>query len=269
MRGIRALTPALVPLALILAWQLAGSFGWLSRNVLPTPLEVVRAAERVTESGELAKHLAGSFRRAALGFVIGGSIGFLLDLLTGTSRIAERFLDTTVQMLRTVPHLALIPLVILWFGVGETAKVFLVALGVLFPIYLNTYHGIRSVDVGLIEMGRVYGLSRFGLFRRVLLPGALPSILVGVRYALGVMWLTLIVAETIAASSGIGYMAMNAREFLLTDIVVLSILLYAALGKIADTIARLLERWWLSWHPAHARAVANGSPVELSGVTTR
>ena len=145
-------------------------------------------------------------------------------------------------MLRNIPHLALIPLVILWFGIGEEAKLFLVALGVFFPIYLNTLHGVRNVDPQLIEMGRVYGMSGWTLFRKVILPGALPSIFVGLRYALGIMWLTLIVAETIAASSGIGYMAMQAREFMLTDVVVLSILIYALLGKLADSLARLLER---------------------------
>jgi sulfonate transport system permease protein len=154
-------------------------------------------------------------------------------------------------MIRNVPHLALIPLVILWFGIDESAKIFLVALGTLFPIYLNTYHGIRNVDPALVEMARSYGLSGFALFRQVILPGALPSILVGVRFALGFMWLTLIVAETISASSGIGYLAMNAREFLQTDVVVLAILLYAVLGKLADVAARGLERVWLRWHPAY------------------
>jgi len=138
-------------------------------------------------------------------------------------------------MIRNVPHLALIPLVILWFGIDETAKIFLVALGTLFPIYLNTYHGIRNVDPALVEMARSYGLSGFSLFRQVILPGALPSILVGVRFALGFMWLTLIVAETISASSGIGYLAMNAREFLQTDVVVLAIVMYAILGKLATS----------------------------------
>ena len=138
-------------------------------------------------------------------------------------------------MIRNVPHLALIPLVILWFGIDESAKLFLVALGVFFPIYLNTLHGIRTVDPQLIEMGRIYGMSNGELFRRVIFPGALPSIFVGVRFALGIMWLTLIVAETIAASSGLGYMAMQAREFMLIDVVVLSILIYALLGKLADS----------------------------------
>jgi sulfonate transport system permease protein len=157
-------------------------------------------------------------------------------------------------MIRNVPHLALIPLVILWFGIDEEAKIFLVALGVFFPIYINTLHGIRTVDNQLVEMGRTYGMSPATLFWRVILPGALPSIFVGLRYALGIMWLTLIVAETIAASSGIGYMAMQAREFLLVDVVVLSIVIYALFGKLADSAARLLERLCLSWHPAFQKA---------------
>ena len=165
---------------------------------------------------------------------IGGGIGFFLGILNGVSRAAEALSDSTLQMLRNVPHLAIIPLVILWFGIGEEAKVFLVAIGVFFPIYLNTFYGIRTVDKGLIEMARVYGLSQSALFYRVTLPGALPSILVGLRYALGIMWLTLIVAETISASAGIGYMTMNAREFLQTDVVLLGVLIYAALGKLAD-----------------------------------
>jgi sulfonate transport system permease protein len=252
----RALIPWVVPLLLLALWQLAGDAGWFTGRIIPTPAAVARAGVRLADSGDLSRHLGVSARRAGTGFLIGGLIGFALGLLTGASRGAERLLDGSLQMLRTVPHLALVPLVILWFGIEEGGKVFLVALGVLFPIYLNTYHGVRSVDPGLIEMGRVYGLGRWELFRRVLVPGALPSILVGVRYALGVMWLTLIVAETIAANSGIGYMALNAREFLLTDVVVLSVLLYALLGKLADLAARGLEWWLLPWHPAHARPTA-------------
>src|SRR5690606_34214681 len=139
---------------------------------------------------------------AITGLAIGGSIGFLLGLANGVSNRSERLTDTLLQMIRNVPHLALIPLVILWFGIDEVAKIFLVALGVFFPIYINTQHGIRTVDTQLVEMGRTYGMSHSELFWRVILPGALPSIFVGLRYALGIMWLTLIVAETIAASSG-------------------------------------------------------------------
>lgn len=245
------LAPWVLPALLLGVWQLAASSGWLSSRILPAPSAVAIAGWALLGSGELWQHLAISGWRAGIGFAIGGGLGLLLGFVTGLSTWGERLLDSSVQMIRNVPHLALIPLVILWFGIDESAKIFLVALGTLFPIYLNTYHGIRSVDAGLVEMARSYGLSGFALFRQVILPGALPSILVGVRFALGFMWLTLIVAETISANAGIGYLAMNAREFLQTDVVVLAILLYAVLGKLADVAARGLERAWLRWHPAY------------------
>lgn len=253
------LAPWALPLLLLAVWQLSVSAGWLSTRILPAPSAVIEAGVGLVRSGEIWTHLAISGWRAAIGFLIGGGIGLALGFITGLSKWGERLLDSSVQMIRNVPHLALIPLVILWFGIDESAKIFLVALGTLFPIYLNTYHGIRNVDPALVEMARSYGLSGFALFRQVILPGALPSILVGVRFALGFMWLTLIVAETISASSGIGYLAMNAREFLQTDVVVLAIVLYAVLGKLADLAARGLERAWLRWHPAYqvAREVRN------------
>ena len=256
LRGWRldSLTQWLMPLAVILLWQIAVSAGWLSTRILPAPSDVVEAGLRLARSGELARNMWVSFWRAAVGFAIGGGIGFAFGLANGVSKRCDSIFDSTLQMVRNIPHLALIPLVILWFGIDETAKIFLVALGVFFPIYINTQHGIRSVDPQLIEMGRTYGMTSTELFWRVLLPGALPSIFVGVRFGLGIMWLTLIVAETIAASSGIGYMAMQAREFLLLDVVVLSIVIYALLGKAADTVARLLERMCLSWHPAFQKA---------------
>lgn len=245
------LAPWALPILLVVVWQIASQTGLLSTRILPSPENIVITFWRLSASGELWQHLAISSWRAIVGFSIGGSIGLLLGLITGMSRWGERLLDTSVQMLRNVPHLALIPLVILWFGIDESAKIFLVALGTLFPIYLNTYHGIRNVDRGLVEMARSYGLSGWSLFVQVILPGALPSIMVGVRFGLGLMWLTLIVAETISANSGIGYLAMNAREFLQTDIVVVAIILYALLGKLADVSALLLERLWLRWHPAY------------------
>jgi len=245
------LVPWLLPLLLIVVWQIASQTGWLSTRILPAPEKIVTTFWQLTVSGELWQHLAISSWRALVGFAIGGSIGLILGLITGTSKTGERLLDTSVQMLRNVPHLALIPLVILWFGIDESAKIFLVALGTLFPIYLNTYHGIRNIDRGLVEMARSYGLSGWSLFIQVILPGALPNIMVGVRFALGLMWLTLIVAETISANAGIGYLAMNAREFLQTDVVVVAIILYALLGKLADVAALLLERVWLCWHPAY------------------
>lgn len=253
---INRISPWLLPIAIIAIWQLAVELGWLSSRTLPAPSAVLEAGWQLSSSGELWQHLAISSWRALLGFVIGGGIGLLLGLITGLSSWGEKLLDSTIQMIRNIPHLALIPLVILWFGIDESAKIFLVALGSLFPIYLNTYHGIKQIDQGLLEMSRSYGLSGFTLFKQVILPGALPSILVGVRFALGFMWLTLIVAETISANAGIGYLAMNAREFLQTDVVVFTIILYAILGKLADLVARTLERICLRWHPAYQLGVA-------------
>jgi len=241
----------IVPVLLLAAWQLISGIGWLPERILPEPWAVVRAAYRLAASGELWEDTEISAARALGGLAIGGGLGFALGLLTGLSRVAETALDSTLQMVRNVPPLAMIPLVILWFGIDEGAKLFLVALGVFFPIYLNTFHGIRSVDRDLIEMARSYGLTRWQLYRDVIFPGALPSILVGLRFSLGLMWVMLIVAETISASSGIGYMTMNAREFLQTDVVMVGILLYALLGKLADLVARGLERYCLRWHPSY------------------
>jgi sulfonate transport system permease protein len=244
------ITPWLVPFGLIVVWQILAQAGIITTRILPAPTQIVDAAIRLLQSGELVRNVGISLWRATIGFLIGGGIGLGLGVLNGVYVPAERLLDSSLQMIRNIPHLAMIPLVILWFGIGDQARIFLVTLGVFFPIYINTFHGIRSIDPNLIEMGRVYELSRRKLFWQIILPGALPNVLVGLRYALGLMWLTLIVAETIAANSGIGYMAMNAREFMQTDVVVLSILLYALLGKLADVAVRILERWWLPWHPS-------------------
>jgi len=246
----RGVVPWLLPLVLTAAWEAAARAGLLSARVLPAPSGIALAFWGALSDGTLPHHVAISAGRAFAGLAIGGGLGFLLGLLTGVLPWAEDILDSSLQMLRNIPHLAIIPMVILWFGIDEEAKIFLVAAGVLFPMYFNTFQGIRSVDRGLVEMGRVYGLSRLGLYARVILPGALPSVLFGLRYSLGIMWLTLIVAETISASSGIGYMTMNAREFLQTDMVLVGIIVYALLGKLADMVARWLERRTLSWNPA-------------------
>ena len=247
------LLPWLVPVLLIALWQMASSTGVLESRVLPAPTAVVTAFWELLLSGELWKHVQVSAGRAIIGLVIGGGLGLFLGLLNGSSKVASTLLDTTLQMIRNIPALALIPLVILWFGIDETAKLFLVAIGVFFPIYINTYHGIRSVDPQLIEMGKSYGLTRWQLYKNIILPGALPSILVGLRFALGLVWVLLIVAETISAQAGIGYMTVNAREFLQTDVVLVGILLYALLGKLADVLAVSLEKYLLRWHPGYQK----------------
>lgn len=246
----------LVPALLVVVWEVAARSGLLSPQVLPAPTKVLATAQELVQEGRLLSDLGVSLLRAAVGFAIGGLIGFSLGTLVGFSRLAEALVDRSVQMVRAIPFLALLPLVIVWFGVDEGGKVFLVALGVSFPIYINTVLGIRQVDPKLLELGRVTGLSNGTLVRRIVLPGALPSILTGVRYALATAWLALVVAETIATSSGIGFLAMDAREFLRTDVIVLAIVIYALIGISADGVTRWLERRFLAWHPNYARPKA-------------
>lgn len=235
-----------LPIGLIIIWYLATN-GGDSKFRFPTPQAVLNRGIGMLQTGELQSYILVSTKRALLGFLLGGMIGFLLGLFTGLSAKANIFLNTTIQMFRNIPVLAVIPLAIVWFGVGERLKIYLVAFGTFFPIYANTFHGIKSVDKDLIEMGKVYGLSKGKIFKRIIFPSALSSILVGVRLSLGIMWLVLIAAETVATDAGIGYMAMTARGLFQMDKVVLSILLYAILGKLSDVIAASLESTCLRW----------------------
>ncbi|MFD1704349.1 ABC transporter permease subunit [Methylopila henanensis] len=254
----RAASPALLalswaaPLILLVAWEALCRSGYVAPQILPAPSKVAQTAWKLAASGSLFHDLGVSLARAATGFAIGGSIGFSLGVAVGFSRIAEAAIDRSVQMIRAVPFLAALPLTIIWFGVGEAQKIFLVSLGVAFPIYINTILGIRQVDPKLLELARVQGLSGWATIRRIILPGALPSILTGVRYALAVAWLALVVAETVGAQAGLGFLAMDAREFLRTDVIILTIVIYAFIGAGSDSIARLLEKRLLAWHPNYA-----------------
>lgn len=241
------------PVLLLIVWEVASQSGKLPPYLLPAPSKVAATAYKLAVSGTLLHDLGISLLRASTGFLLGGGAGFALGVVVGSSRVAEAVIDRPVQMVRAIPFLALLPLVIVWFGVGEGEKVFLVALGVVFPIYVNTTLGIRQVDPKLLELGQVRELGRWQTVRRIILPGALPSILTGVRYALATAWLALVVAETIGAESGLGFLAMDAREFLRTDVIVLTVLIYAAIGVAADAITRGLERRLLAWHPNYAR----------------
>ncbi|WP_453955300.1 ABC transporter permease subunit [Bradyrhizobium sp. USDA 377] len=252
-RGLQLLS-WLAPVVLVVIWEWLAQAGWLSPQVLPAPSKVIRTAFKLATTGTLLNDLGVSLLRAAAGFAIGTAVGGGLGILVGFSKIAEAAIDRSVQMIRAIPFLAALPLVIVWLGVGETQKIFLVALGVTFPMYINTVLGIRQVDPKLLELGRVQGLSSIQLIHRIILPGALPSILTGVRYALATAWLALVVAETIGAQSGIGFLAMDAREFLRTDVIVLTIVIYALIGVAADGIARFLERRFLAWHPNYGAA---------------
>ncbi len=243
----------LTPLLVFVLWESASRLGWIRHQVMPPPSAVLATAWNMTLSGELPVHLGASLLRAAGGFFIGGLLGFALGVLTGFSPLAHALFDRVVQMIRAIPFLALLPLVIVWFGVDESGKIFLVSLAVFFPIYINTALGIRQIDPKLLEVARVTRLSRLETVRRIILPGAMPSVLTGVRYSLATAWLALVIAETLATSVGIGFLNTDAREFLQTDIILLTVIIYAAIGVGADAVARILERRFLAWHPNYAR----------------
>ncbi len=252
-RTVRHVPPAVRRLAstvlLIAIWQAGYAMGLISPRVLAPPSAIVQAAWTIILDGTLPHNLMISLGRVVVGLAIALGLGVPLALLSGLSRAGEDAVDAPLQMARTLPHLALVPLFILWFGIGETPKIALVALGSIFPIYLNLVAAIRGVDPKLIEAGRTLGLSHFAMIRHVILPGALPGFLVGLRYAVGVAWLSLVVGEQINADSGIGYMMMDARDFLRTDIILVGLLTYALLGLMGDQGVRLLERRALAWRP--------------------
>jgi len=240
---------SIAPVVLLVVWQLASQTGLLSAKILPAPSVVFEAGLSVFESGQLVDALLVSGQRALIGFSVGAALGIGFGVLAGLSRIGEYTVDPPLQMLRTIPLFGLIPLFIIWFGIGEEPKVYLIALGVAFPLYLNTFAAIRHLDPKLVELGDVLGLSRGERMRYLVIPGALPQILVGMRQSLGIAWLSLIVAEQINASAGLGFIVNNAREFLRTDIVIFGLLVYGVLGLVTDSIVRWLEKWALRWQP--------------------
>jgi sulfonate transport system permease protein len=243
----------LVPALVLLLWEAAARVGLIAPQVLPAPSSVVETAWNLAKNGDLFVHLGVSLLRAVAGFVIGGTVGLALGVLVGFSPLAQALLDRSIQMIRSIPFLAMLPLVIVWFGVGEAAKIFLVALAVLFPIYVNTMLGIRQIDPKLMELAKVTGLNWAAVVRRIILPGAMPSILTGVRYALAHAWLALVIAETLATTKGIGFLAMDAREFLQTNVILLTMVIYAVIGVVADALVRALESRFLAWHANYAQ----------------
>ena len=240
-------TRVIGPVALVAIWQLLSTAGVINTRTLPSPWQVIDTFGHLWGSGTLPQDLLVSLRRGAEGLVLGIVIGGVFGVLTGMWRLGERLFDPTVQMLRTVPFVALWPLLIVWFGIGEAPKVIMVAFACAFPIYINTYAGIRNVDTKLIESGRVVGLNSRSLLRSVVLPGALPQFLVGLRLAMGLAVVALVVAESINATSGIGYMMQNAEQFVETNVIMVGLVVYALIGLIADLLVRLLERAVLPW----------------------
>ncbi|HLU73021.1 MAG TPA: ABC transporter permease [Nonomuraea sp.] len=255
---IRGAPPAFVPrlaargrrligLTVLLAvWQIGASRGLLGAAT-PPPTQVLEAGAELIRSGELPVHLLASLERVAKGLSLGLTAGLLLGLAAGLFKVAEDVIDAPLQALRMLPHLALVPVFIIWFGIGETAKVALITIGPIFPLYINVFHGIRGVDERIVESARSCGVRGLALVRKVMLPGALPQILVGLRQSLGVGWLSLVVAEMTATTAGIGFLVTDAKEFLRTDVVFVVLVVYALLGLTTDLAVRAIERKTLGW----------------------
>ncbi len=233
----------------VLLWQVGSSSGIIPAAKLAAPTAIISAFWTLAVSGALWSDLIVSVGRVAAGFAIGITLGVGLALVVGLSRPGDFVLDPLLQMFRTLPYLGMTPLLILWFGIGEAPKIALVAFASVFPVYMTLLGGIRAIDPKLIEAARVFGLGRWETIREVILPGSLAPALVGVRYALGAAWLSLVVGEQINADRGIGYMIMDARDFLRTDIIVVGLLLYAILGLGTDAIVRQIESRALAWRP--------------------
>jgi len=242
---------AALPAAVIALWQIAGDAGWIDPFFLPTPLSILEAFRDLFISGDLGRHLGVSVRRAAVGFLFGGGLGLILGLLAGFNRNAEYVLDPSMQMLRMIPHLAIAPLVILWFGFGETSKIILIAKGAFFPLYINTLAGIRGVDDKLVQVARILEFGRRKRLSLLMIPAAMPGILLGLRLSLALAWLGLVVAELLGSTEGVGFLINTAKQNGTTENIFVGIVIFAVVGKLLDSFVRLLERRLLRWRDSY------------------
>ena len=243
---------AISPIALLVIWQLTNTFDLVSSQKLPPPTQVVSEAYTLVTThsaayGTLQGALLASLQRMALGFAVGAGVALLFAIVAGLSRWGEETLDPLMQMVRTLPLFGLVPVFIVWFGIGQLPKILLIAIGAAIPLYLNTFSGIRGVDSRLGELARSLGLTRWETLRHVVLPGALPQALVGLRQSLGVAWLALVVAEQVNTNSGLGFMINQATQFLQNDVIFVALLVYTILGLLTDWLVRILERRALRW----------------------
>lgn len=244
-RWFRIVGGALLPLALLLSWQVVSTGGIVPVSMLPSPEMVVTAAIDLAQRGLLGLYVAISAQRVLIGFAIGALIGLALAAIVGLSRLGDILLAPTLGALRTVPSLAWVPLLILWFRIGEESKIILIAIGAFFPVYTVVAAALRHVDRNLLEVGRSFGLHGFALFRTVQLPAVVPSVMSGLRLALAQAWLFLVAAELIAASMGLGFLLSDSGNNGRIDRIFLAIILLALLGKLSDSLLKVLEKWGL------------------------
>lgn len=252
----KALTLALrfsVPLLILLAWAVGSASHVIAENVLAPPWAVLESAWKLAESGVLWHHLSVSFSRAGLGLLLGGGIGLWLGIVAGLSKLGEELIDPTLQMVRAVPFLALIPLLIVWFGIGESSKIILIAAGAAKPMYLNAFGGVRNVDPKIIEAAKIFGLSRWRMITEIHFPAALPSLMVGLRLSMTMSLLALIGVEVINTTQGIGFLMLQAQEYFKTEILIVCVVIYALFGLSTDLLVRLLERVVMPWRTSTKR----------------
>jgi len=248
----RPLRRLLGPALLIGCWAAASGSGWLDAKTLASPWKVVQTGRKMIADGSLPEAVWVSAQRVGWGLMFGVTAGVALAVIAGLFRIGEDIVDSNLQVLRTIPVLGLLPLIIIWFGIGEEPKIIMIAFATMFPVYQNTFSAIRSVDDKLVEAGATFGLGRVGLVRHVLIPGALPGFLVGLRFSLTISWLVLVFVEQVNAQRGLGFLLNNARSFYETDKIVVVLAVYGVIGLFSDTIVRLLERSLLSWRRSFA-----------------
>lgn len=235
------------PALLVVLWAIGSATGWLDPRILSEPWTVVTTAADLVADGQLQENLLVSARRAVLGLLLGVLAGTALAVVSGLSRVGESVIDGPIQVKRSIPNLALIPLLILWLGIGEEMKVITIALGVLVPIYIHTHNGLRSIEGRYAELAETVGLDRLAFVRSVVLPGAMPGFLLGLRFAVTTALLSLVVVEQVNSTSGIGYMVTLASNYGQTDVIIVGLVVYAAFGLVADGTVRFIERKALSW----------------------
>lgn len=235
------------PALLLVVWFTVSGLRLVSPSDLAAPRDVWDQGWVLWRNGQLVHNLGVSLGRALWGLGLGVVAGLSLAVMAGAMRFLDDLVDSSMNLLRTVPIIALLPLLIVWVGIGESARVLLVATGVAFPIYINTYGAIRGVDAKLVEAARVFGVSRLGLIRKVIIPGALPGFLIGLRWAIGTAWLLLVFAEQVNTSSGLGQLLIQAQSFNQIDRMLFIIVLYGAIGLVGDGLVRVLEARLLAW----------------------
>ena len=239
-----------VPVAALVMWQLLSATGYIRPMILPPPAQVAEVSWQLVRSGELGNHVLSSAIRVLEGFALAAVAGLVLGIGIGLSRTIGRLAELPIQLIKPIPPIAWIPLAILWFGIGEWAKIYLIFIGAFFPVLINTIDGIRQTDGRFVELARILEVPRTKFIRQVILPGALPQIMTGLRIGLNIAWMCVVAAELVAASSGVGFLIMDARQLSQTDIVLAGMATMGILGKLTDDVLRHIEGLLIKWRAA-------------------